>query len=91
MLVAAVGRAEMIRGDWIKPGAAVIDVGINRTDDGLRGDVDADEAAEVAGVAHPGARRRRADDHRLPAWPTRSARRAAPMPATSKGDRHRVT
>jgi methylenetetrahydrofolate dehydrogenase (NADP+)/methenyltetrahydrofolate cyclohydrolase len=39
VLVAAVGRPEMIRGDWIKPGAAVIDVGINRTDDGLVGDV----------------------------------------------------
>ena len=39
ILVAAVGRPEMIRGDWIKPGAAVIDVGINRTDAGLRGDV----------------------------------------------------
>ena len=45
IVVAAVGRPEMIRGDWIKPGATVIDVGINRiaTDDGksrLVGDVD---------------------------------------------------
>ena len=39
----------MIRGGWIKPGAAVIDVGINRTDDGLVGDVAGAEAAEVAG------------------------------------------
>jgi methylenetetrahydrofolate dehydrogenase (NADP+)/methenyltetrahydrofolate cyclohydrolase len=53
VLVAAVGRPEMIRGDWIKPGAAVIDVGINRTDDGLRGDVAGDEAAEVAGWLTP--------------------------------------
>ncbi len=53
VLVAAVGRPEMIRGDWIKPGAAVIDVGINRTDDGLRGDVAAAEAAEVAGWLTP--------------------------------------
>jgi len=53
ILVAAVGRAEMIRGDWIKPGAAVIDVGINRTDDGLRGDVAGDEAREVAGWLTP--------------------------------------
>src|SRR5205823_13792427 len=50
IVVAAVGRAEMVRGDWIKPGAVVIDVGINRvpTDDGkgrLVGDVAYDEAA----------------------------------------------
>lgn len=53
VLVAAVGRPEMIRGDWVKPGAAVIDVGINRTDDGLRGDVAFDEAAELAGWITP--------------------------------------
>ena len=53
VLVAAVGRPEMIRGDWVKPGAAVIDVGLNRTDDGLRGDVAFDEAAEVAGWITP--------------------------------------
>ena len=52
-LVAAVGRPEMIRGDWIKPGAAVIDVGINRTDEGLVGDVAGAEAAEVAGWLTP--------------------------------------
>ncbi len=41
VVVAAVGRAEMVRGEWIKPGAVVIDVGINRRDDGsLVGDVD---------------------------------------------------
>src|SRR3954463_2937884 len=39
VLVAAVGRPEMVRGDWVKSGAVVLDVGINRTDDGLRGDV----------------------------------------------------
>ena len=58
IVVAAVGRAEMVRGDWIKPGATVIDVGINRlpTDDGkgrLVGDVAFDEAAEVAGAITP--------------------------------------
>lgn len=53
ILVAAVGRADMIRGDWIKPGAAVMDVGINRTDAGLRGDVAQEEAAEVAGWLTP--------------------------------------
>ncbi len=40
VLVAAVGRAGMITADMVKPGAAVIDVGINRTEDGMRGDVD---------------------------------------------------
>lgn len=53
VLVAAVGRPEMVRGDWIKPGAAVIDVGINRTDAGLVGDVAGAEAAEVAGWLTP--------------------------------------
>jgi methylenetetrahydrofolate dehydrogenase (NADP+)/methenyltetrahydrofolate cyclohydrolase len=58
IVVAAVGRAEMVRGSWIKPGATVIDVGINRlpTDDGkgrLVGDVAFDEAAEVAAAITP--------------------------------------
>jgi methylenetetrahydrofolate dehydrogenase (NADP+) / methenyltetrahydrofolate cyclohydrolase len=53
VLVVAIGRAEMVRGDWIKPGAAVIDVGVNRTDDGLRGDVAGEEAVERAGWLTP--------------------------------------
>lgn len=60
ILVAAVGRAQMVKGDWIKPGAAVIDVGVNAVDDptkkkGYRlvGDVDFDEAKEVAGYITP--------------------------------------
>ena len=53
IVVAAVGRPEMVRGDWIKPGATVIDVGINRTDAGLVGDVAYVEAAEVAGAITP--------------------------------------
>jgi methylenetetrahydrofolate dehydrogenase (NADP+)/methenyltetrahydrofolate cyclohydrolase len=53
ILVAAVGRPEFIRGDWIKPGAAVMDVGINRTDDGLKGDVCFPEAVERASVITP--------------------------------------
>ncbi len=53
VLVAAVGRAEMIGGDYVKPGAAVIDVGINRTDEGLKGDVQFDAAAERAGLITP--------------------------------------
>ena len=53
VLIAAVGRPEMVTGDWIKPGAAVIDVGINRTDAGLVGDVAYASAAEVAGLITP--------------------------------------
>lgn len=58
LLIAAVGRPEMIRGDWIKPGACVIDVGINRiaADEGktrLVGDVAFQEAYEVAGAITP--------------------------------------
>jgi methylenetetrahydrofolate dehydrogenase (NADP+)/methenyltetrahydrofolate cyclohydrolase len=58
LVIAAVGRAEMIRGDWIKPGATVIDVGINRipTEDGkgrLVGDVAYEEAAEIAAAITP--------------------------------------
>jgi len=59
ILVAAVGRPEMIRGDWVKPGATVIDVGINRVpaaEEGktrLVGDVAFAEAAEVAGAITP--------------------------------------
>ncbi len=53
VVVAAVGRAEMVKGDWIKPGATVIDVGINRTEHGLVGDVDFASASEVAGLITP--------------------------------------
>ena len=53
IVVAAVGRPQMVKGDWIKPGATVIDVGINRTDDGLVGDVDYDSVAEIAGAVTP--------------------------------------
>lgn len=59
ILVAAVGRTEMVRGDWVKPGAAVIDVGINRITDEttgkrrLVGDVAFEEAREKAGAITP--------------------------------------
>ena len=53
ILVAAVGRPHFVQGDWIKPGATVIDVGINRTDDGLVGDVDFAAAVQVAGAITP--------------------------------------
>ncbi|GAB4558122.1 MAG: bifunctional methylenetetrahydrofolate dehydrogenase/methenyltetrahydrofolate cyclohydrolase FolD [Anaerolineae bacterium] len=60
VLVAAVGRPEMVRGDWVKPGAVVIDVGVNRVDDPSRksgyrlvGDVAFDEVKEVASAITP--------------------------------------
>lgn len=54
ILVAAVGRPGLIRGDWIKEGAIVIDVGISRTDDGkLTGDVDFELASEKAAWITP--------------------------------------
>jgi 5,10-methylene-tetrahydrofolate dehydrogenase/methenyl tetrahydrofolate cyclohydrolase len=60
ILIAAIGKMEMVRGDWIKPGAAVIDVGINEKPDATRpkgyrlvGDVNFEEALEVAGWITP--------------------------------------
>ncbi len=60
ILIAAIGKAEFVRGDWIKPGAAVIDVGINSKPDATKksgyrlvGDVNFDEAKEVAGWLTP--------------------------------------
>ncbi len=58
ILIAAVGRPEMVMADWVKPGACVIDVGINRIDAGegktrLVGDVDYEDAAKVAGSITP--------------------------------------
>jgi methylenetetrahydrofolate dehydrogenase (NADP+)/methenyltetrahydrofolate cyclohydrolase len=53
VLVAAVGRDRMVKADWVKPGAVVIDVGINRSEDGLRGDVDFDAVREVASAITP--------------------------------------
>ncbi len=54
ILVAAVGRPKMVKADWVKPGAIVIDVGINRLDTGkLAGDVDFDDVSTVAGCITP--------------------------------------
>jgi len=60
VLVAAVGRPEMVKGDWVKPGAVVIDVGVNRVEDASRpkgyrlvGDVAFDEVKEVASAITP--------------------------------------
>jgi methylenetetrahydrofolate dehydrogenase (NADP+)/methenyltetrahydrofolate cyclohydrolase len=53
IVVAAVGRPLMVKGEWLKPGATVIDVGINRTETGLVGDVDFAGALSVAGAITP--------------------------------------
>jgi methylenetetrahydrofolate dehydrogenase (NADP+) / methenyltetrahydrofolate cyclohydrolase len=53
VLIAAVGRPELVKGDWVKPGATVIDVGINRTEQGLVGDVEFASAAEQARLITP--------------------------------------
>jgi methylenetetrahydrofolate dehydrogenase (NADP+)/methenyltetrahydrofolate cyclohydrolase len=53
VLVAAVGKAGLVRGDWVKKGAAVIDVGTNRTEHGLTGDVEFEPAAERARLITP--------------------------------------
>jgi methylenetetrahydrofolate dehydrogenase (NADP+) / methenyltetrahydrofolate cyclohydrolase len=53
IVVAAVGQPEMVKGEWLKPCAIVIDVGINRTDNGLVGDVDFAGAMQVAGAVTP--------------------------------------
>ncbi|MEK7786597.1 MAG: bifunctional methylenetetrahydrofolate dehydrogenase/methenyltetrahydrofolate cyclohydrolase, partial [Chloroflexota bacterium] len=60
ILIAAVGRPLMVKRDWVKPGAYVIDVGINRVEDSTRksgyrlvGDVDFDDVKEVAGAITP--------------------------------------
>lgn len=53
IVVAAVGRAGFVKGEWLKAGATVIDVGINRVDGALVGDVEFDSAASVAGAITP--------------------------------------
>jgi methylenetetrahydrofolate dehydrogenase (NADP+)/methenyltetrahydrofolate cyclohydrolase len=53
ILIAAIGRARLIKGDWIKPGAVVLDVGMNRLPEGLCGDVDFEAAKEVASAITP--------------------------------------
>jgi methylenetetrahydrofolate dehydrogenase (NADP+)/methenyltetrahydrofolate cyclohydrolase len=53
ILVAAVGSPRLVTAEMVKPGATVVDVGTNRTDDGLVGDVDFDAVSEVAGAITP--------------------------------------
>ena len=70
ILIAAVGRPEMITGDMVKPGATVIDVGVNRTDDGLRGDVAFPVRERGRRGDHARPRRGRSDDHRDASYAT---------------------
>lgn len=53
ILCVAIGRPEMVRGDWIKPGAVVVDFGTTYTDNGLKGDCAQDEVAALAGMMTP--------------------------------------
>jgi len=53
VLIAAVGVAHLVKGDWVKPGAVVIDVGMNRLESGLTGDVDFEAVREVASAITP--------------------------------------
>ena len=53
IIIAAVGKPKLVKGDWVKKGAIVIDVGINKTDSGLVGDVDFDEVSKVAKAVTP--------------------------------------
>ena len=75
VLIAAVGRPKMVGADWVKPGAIVIDVGVNRLESGLVGDVDFEAGARTRRRDHAGAGGRGADDDRLPA-PQHGARGA---------------
>ncbi len=53
VLIAAVGQDRMVKAEWVKPGATVIDVGVNRSEDGLHGDVDFAAVQDVAGAITP--------------------------------------
>ena len=53
IIIAAVGKPKLVKGDWVKKGAIVIDVGINKTDEGIVGDVDFDEVSKVAKAITP--------------------------------------
>ena len=85
VLVAAVGSPRLVKADWVKPGAAVIDVGVNRTEEGLVGDVDFEAVRRGGRRDHAGAGRGRPDDDRDaasehgpgrqgPLWPRDSGR-----------------
>ncbi len=78
VLVAGIGRAEYVPGDWIKEGAIVIDVGMNRNAEGkLVGDVNFSQRQAAGVLDHSRTRRSRANDHRHPAGKHPSGRRVA--------------
>jgi methylenetetrahydrofolate dehydrogenase (NADP+)/methenyltetrahydrofolate cyclohydrolase len=52
-VIVAVGRAGFLKGDWVKPGAVVVDVGINRVDGKIVGDADSESVSRVAGAITP--------------------------------------
>ena len=89
ILVAAIGRPGMVDASYVKPGAFVIDVGTTPRDGVVVGDVDRESVEPVAGLAHPGSRRSRADDHRDVAAqragagesPPRAGKGLKPMPS----------
>ena len=76
VLVAAVGVPALVTPDMVKPGAVVVDVGMNRTDAGLVGDVDPGRRRASPSAMTPGARRRRPDDDRAACSRTPFAARA---------------
>ena len=82
IIVACAGQARMITAAHVKPGAAVIDVGVSRTEAGIVGDVDFDAVQAIAGAITPMPRRHRPDDDRLPAreHPRRQRGCRAPSP-----------
>ena len=92
ILVAAIGKAELVKGAWIKPGAVVIDVGMNRLEDGkLVGDVEYAAAAKRASAITPGPGRRRPDDARHAAREHRRRSRCArPRADRASGGGHRA-
>ena len=53
IIIAAVGKPKLVKGDWVKKNAVVIDVGINKTINGIVGDVDFDEVAKIAKAVTP--------------------------------------
>ncbi len=82
IVVVAIGRANFVTGDMLKPGAVVVDVGINVVDGKLTGDVEFASASRVASAITPGPGRRRAAHQRDPAHPPRAGR---PRPGQGPG------
>ena len=85
ILVSAVGKSRFVTAEMVKPGAVVIDVGMNRDENGkLCGDVDFAAVEPVASLYHPGARRRWPHDHRHAAEKYGHSRQAPKRPASTR-------